>query len=73
MTPRSSRFLQAELSGGVPGILAGYALIGAVLAFGGLGYLLDHYLNTTPWFVLIGLLSGICIGFYGLVSAGRRK
>jgi F0F1-type ATP synthase assembly protein I len=73
MTPRSSRSLQVTLSRGAPGILASYALIGAVIAFGGLGYLLDHYLNTTPWFVLIGLLLGICIGFYNLVSVGRRK
>ena len=73
MTPRSSRSLQAELSAGAPGILASYGLIGAVLVFGGLGYLLDHYLDTTPWFVLIGLLLGICIGFYSLVTAGRRK
>ena len=73
MTPRSDRFLQSNLSRGAPDILASYALIGAVIAFGGFGYLLDCYLDTTPWFVMMGLFLGICIGFYNLVSTSRRK
>lgn len=73
VTPRSSRLLQAELSRGAPGILASYALIGAVVACGALGYLLDSYLDTTPWFVIAGLLVGICVGFYNLVVTARRR
>lgn len=73
VSPRSSRFLQANLSRGAPAILASYALIGAVMALGGLGYLLDRYLGTKPSFVILGLSVGICVGFYNLVTAARRK
>ena len=71
--PRSSRFLQANLSRGAPAILASYALIGAVMALGGLGYLLDRYLDTKPSFVIIGLSVGVGVGFYNLVTTARRK
>lgn len=72
-TPRASRFMQVNLSTGAPGIFAGYALIGAVLGFGSLGYLLDGYLDTTPLFVVVGLGVGICLGFYNLVVTTERK
>src|SRR5688572_30433012 len=71
--PRSLRFLQVTLSRGAPAILSSYALIGAVMALGGLGYLLDRYLETTPSFVIIGLSVGACVGFYNLVTTARRK
>jgi F0F1-type ATP synthase assembly protein I len=73
VSPRSSRFLLPKLSRGAPASLASYALIGAVMALGGRGDLLDRYLGTKPSFVILGLSVGICVGFYNLVTAARRK
>jgi F0F1-type ATP synthase assembly protein I len=70
---RTVRSLQANLSREEPGILASYALIGAVLVFGALGYMLDRFVDTAPWCLFIGLLVGISVGFYNLVQTARRR
>jgi len=70
---RSIRFLQANLSRGEPGILASYALVGAVIALGGLGLIVDRFADTTPWFLIVGLLAGVGIGFYNLVKTVSRR
>lgn len=64
---RSIKSLQENLSRGEPGILAGYALVGAVMVFGGIGYVLDQWRGTSHGFLLVGLLLGIGVGFYTLV------
>jgi F0F1-type ATP synthase assembly protein I len=64
---RSIRALQENLDRGEPAIFASYGLIGAILLLGGTGYLLDWWLDTSPWFLLAGLLAGVVVGFYGLV------
>ena len=69
----SIRSLQANLSRGEPVILASYALIGAVIALGGFGYVLDRFLDTAPWFLGVGLLLGVCVGFYNLVKTTWRR
>ena len=70
---RSIRVLQANLSRGEPGIVASYALIGAVMALGALGFIVDRLADTAPWFLIVGLLVGLGIGFYNLVrTVGRR-
>jgi F0F1-type ATP synthase assembly protein I len=51
-----------------PAAAASYSLIGAVLLLGGLGYLLDKYLNTRPWLLLVGLFLGLTVGFYELIK-----
>jgi len=73
MPPRSLRFLQANLNRGEPEIVASYALVGAVIAFGGLGYLLDTFADTAPWFLVGGLLVGVSVGFYNLVRTASRR
>ena len=70
---RSIRFLQANLSRGEPGILASYALIGAVIALGGLGFIIDRVADTAPWFLIVGLLAGVGIGFYNLLKTAWRR
>ena len=70
---RSIRFCQANLSRGEPGILASYALIGAVIALGGLGFIIDRFTDTTPWFLIVGLLAGVGIGFYNLPKTAWRR
>ena len=54
-------------------IFASYGLVGAILLFGAAGYLLDRWLDTSPWLLLAGLLSAVAIGFFGLVRAVRRR
>jgi len=64
--------MQTHLGREEPAILACYGLIGAILLFGGAGWLTDHYLGTTPWCLLGGLVAGICVGFSLLALMLRR-
>jgi F0F1-type ATP synthase assembly protein I len=52
---------------------ASYALIGAILLLGGLGYFADGWLGTEPWLLLGGLLLGIVVGFYELARVVWRR
>ena len=63
---RSLEFLQENLRRSGPQAVAGYTLIGAIILFGGIGYALDAWAGTSPWFVLAGLLAGVVVGFYEL-------
>ncbi len=68
---------QENLRRAGPAAAAGYTLIGAILLLGGLGYAIDRWRGTAPWFLLGGLLLGIVVGFYELAktvwrSGGRR-
>jgi F0F1-type ATP synthase assembly protein I len=53
-------------------IFASYGVVGAILLFGAGGYLLDRWLDTGPWLLLLGLLMGLSIGFFELVRAARQ-
>lgn len=64
--------MQANLDRGKPEILASYALIGAILLLGGVGFLADRYLGTSPWCLLAGLAVGLCVGFYRLSQVLRH-
>jgi F0F1-type ATP synthase assembly protein I len=66
---RSNETLQENLNRGEPAILASYGLIGSILLFGGAGYAIDRWTKSSPVFLLIGLVIGLAIGFYGLVKA----
>jgi F0F1-type ATP synthase assembly protein I len=54
-------------------IVASYALIGAILLLGGVGYAVDWWRGSSPWFLLAGLTVGILFGFYNLVGSLRRR
>lgn len=54
-------------------IFASYGLVGAILLFAAAGYLLDDWLDSSPWLLLGGLLTGMAVGFVGLVRAVRRQ
>lgn len=70
---RSAQSLQDNIIQAGPAASASYALIGAILLLGGVGYALDVWLGTGPWLVGAGLLTGLIVGFYELVkTAGRR-
>jgi F0F1-type ATP synthase assembly protein I len=72
---RSFRYLQDTARRSGPAAAASYALIGAILLFGGLGYAVDEWRGTSPWFLLGGLLLGLVVGFYELAKTafGSRK
>lgn len=48
---------------------ASYGLLGAILLFGALGYGFDAWQGTSPSGLIVGLLLGIVVGFYGLAKA----
>jgi F0F1-type ATP synthase assembly protein I len=65
---RSLRYMQESLRRSGPAVAAGYTLIGAILLLGGIGYALDAWRGTSPWFLITGLLLGIIVGFYELAK-----
>jgi F0F1-type ATP synthase assembly protein I len=69
---RSLRYLQENVTRSGPAAMASYTLIGAILLLGGIGYALDRWLSTSPWFLLGGLFLGIITGFYELAKTVWR-
>ena len=65
---RSLQYLQENIRRSGPAAAAGYTLIGAILLLGGIGYLLDLWRGTSPWFLLTGLMLGMIVGFYELAK-----
>ena len=50
----------------------GVNLVGSVLAGWLLGFLLDAWLNTSPWFVIVGILLGSYSGFMRMWSYSKK-
>jgi F0F1-type ATP synthase assembly protein I len=69
---QSLKYLQENVNRAGPVAGASYALIGAIMLLGGIGYALDYWLATSPWFLLGGLLLGIIVGFYELARTVWR-
>jgi ATP synthase protein I len=50
-----------------------FGFIGTILVFTGLGWLIDRWLHSLPW----GLVIGLCLGFFGatykLVRDSKRN
>lgn len=63
---RSFRYLQESVRKSGPAAAASYTLIGAIILLGGIGYAVDEWRGTSPWFLLGGLLLGLVVGFYEL-------
>jgi F0F1-type ATP synthase assembly protein I len=70
---RSLRFMQENIRRSGHAAVAGYTLIGSILLLGGIGYALDAWRGTSPWFLLAGLLLGIVVGFFELAKIIWRK
>jgi ATP synthase protein I len=51
----------------------GIQFASSVLAGLGLGWLLDRWLRTSPWFLLSGLVLGIAAGAYSVVRLAMRE
>jgi F0F1-type ATP synthase assembly protein I len=65
---RAARSFQDNVSrsGAVAG--ASYTLVGAIILLGGIGYAIDAWQGTAPWFLVSGLALGIIVGFYELIK-----
>jgi F0F1-type ATP synthase assembly protein I len=70
---RSANSFQDNVKRSAPIAVASYTLIGAILLLGGIGYFLDRWRGTSPWFLLAGLLAGIVVGFYELIKAVQQR
>jgi F0F1-type ATP synthase assembly protein I len=70
---RSTRSLQEGVRTSGPAAAASYTLIGAIILLGGIGYALDAWRGTSPWFLLGGLLLGLIVGFYELAKTVFSK
>jgi F0F1-type ATP synthase assembly protein I len=80
MPKKSESFIQAanesmqkNLDRAEPVIFAAYGVIGAILLLGGGGYALDRWLGTQPWFLLAGVVVGLCVAFYSLSRVVRSR
>ena len=51
---------------------AGMELAAGIGLFAGLGYLLDWWLGSLPWFTVTGALLGLAAGMYQLIKAVNR-
>jgi F0F1-type ATP synthase assembly protein I len=69
----SFRYFQKIIRESGPAASASYTLIGAIILLGGIGYVLDKWLNTAPYLLLGGLLIGIIVGFYELAKTMWRN
>lgn len=65
---RAARSLQENVTGSGGVAAASYTLIGAIIFLGGLGYLVDSWRGTSPWFLLTGLILGVVVGFWELAK-----
>ena len=50
-----------------------FTLISAVLVGGGIGYLLDRWLHTAPFLLLLGGLVGFAGGFVDLLRTAQAR
>jgi ATP synthase protein I len=51
---------------------AGFSLFAAVVSGLGVGWLLDRWLGTKPWLMVVGLVLGAAAGFYELVRVTSK-
>jgi F0F1-type ATP synthase assembly protein I len=65
---RATKAFQENVTRAGPVAAASYTLIGAIILLGGIGYAIDQWRGTSPWFLLGGLLLGIVVGFYELAK-----
>jgi F0F1-type ATP synthase assembly protein I len=65
---RSAKSLQENVERAGSAAAASYTLIGAIVFLGAIGYALDHWRGTSPWFLLGGLVLGLVIGFWELAK-----
>lgn len=61
-----------DMSGWNRGMRLGSEFIAAILVGAGIGYLLDLWLHTSPWLLLVMLLVGFAAGVLNVVRAANE-
>ncbi len=69
----STRSFQENVTRAAPAMAAAYGLVGAIFLFAAIGYALDKWRGTSPWFLLAGLVLGVVVGFYELIKTTYKK
>ena len=69
----STQSFEESVSRSASALGASYTLVGAILLLGAIGYGVDRWRGTSPWFLLTGLILGVVVGFYELVKATTRR
>jgi len=70
---RAAKALQNNAEQAGPAAGAGYTLIGAIMLLGVIGYAVDRWRGTSPWFLVGGLILGIVVGMYELAKTVWHK
>jgi F0F1-type ATP synthase assembly protein I len=65
---RSLRHLQDNVRRAGPAATASYTLIGSILLSVIAGTLVDRWLETSPWGLVVGLFVGLIVGFYEIAK-----
>lgn len=71
-TPKAPGDRRAAFRGLDQSSVMGVELISATLTWAGIGWLVDRWLGTDPWFLVIGALVGNAAGIYLVWLRGRR-
>lgn len=51
---------------------AGITLFASVVAFCGIGYLLDRWLGTEPWLLVVGIVLGSAVGLFEFIRLSSK-
>jgi len=70
---RSAKRLQENAERAGPAAGASYTLVGAIILLGGLGYAIDAWRGTSPWFLVGGFLLGVIVGMWELARTVFRR
>jgi F0F1-type ATP synthase assembly protein I len=70
---RTTKSFSENVTRSAPSAMASYTLIGAIIVCGLIGYAIDNWRGTSPWFLIGGLVLGLIVGFYDLAKAVFRR
>ena len=70
---RSLESFQETVRESGPAASGSYALIGAILLLGGIGYAIDAWRGRSHWFLFGGLVLGLVVGFWELGKAVFKR
>ena len=66
---RAINAFQENVRRSAPAAVASYTLIAAIVMLDAIGYIVDTWLATNHWSLLVGLLLGLIVGFVELAKA----